>query len=1270
MVGFTGFSVLDAHPNNECLSIDSNEAWFSFVFCGSRIDKINLYAYDYYSGAEIVNENNVAYQEVPALENKLNIWNGVGNGLRINIRDFVKDASVFSNAGEYTWRAELVQDVDLNKGKYPDNMVYEGVLPGEPDFRVVVDNIQDLDYNHCLPLTPCYKDKIRPPYYVDFLDSKFESTAYDIPVTFDQVLNKKDGSQDTVIQIDTYSSAVTNSTVPVRPAIGSTVYVHKQKYFGAFTTMGTNAEDEIFIDKDIQFLNVNDYDDTVIDGCYLKVGTEFFKISSYKKKFGIVKCENGEKLKEYHAGTHYAIYTSRFWTPYYYFRVHSMPELTVSAEFHERRRLDKKYYDTTANCIENTTNGILFKAVLSGDSHSSVKYHYWDIYDTAENRLVYHTEKVYSQEMDCEAFVPFGRKYTGKITVVTQDGITVRGETEYYLPLSPEENNKRFSLRAIQNRFGGIELAWNYNYRYDGSSFLKATDFEVFRIEKKLNKVKYLGKVDCSPVGIEGVVPAASGFNWYLIDKDCDFKLKTPTGAKVNMYLVGGGCDGGSWENQPNDKNKSFAVGQDGGEGGYFIKKSTVCDDGSLQGKAKIAQRNDPKGTTLKIGSAIYKCNDTGSARRGKVSNNTMTQTSGSSVIYNDDAGNGTNGYTTPYGIVGSSGGGGAACGGNRTNGGVKTLSVSGVIPKYNKGNWLLIDRESLGGETGEFDLSVPEGATVRMYLVGGGSDGAVWVREPTPDWANWDTSHSVSIPGAGGGYVLEKELTLSGSVHCNATIAPANNNNGTSVVIENDTYKCDDSGSSKCPDTISASSVIYPNGNTRYEPAENGVRGVWTPYGYVGSSGGGGGSYNMKAEAIKCKAGGKGGDGAGNGGSAEYEPAANGTDATQYGCGGGSGAVNEHDYNGNVTYGSAGKGMPGCIIFEIAEIADAPCPEPGNGGIGAGNGGFPGDGGENAINYGCGGGGAGYWAVDSDGNYTVGNVGKGMQGCIILEIDLDGLTGGGSGEQVYAVDWTAASDKEYRYIVTGCNYESAYLGKDSNSDDIRHPSEKMIECTASVDITPHFEDFYLYFLNDADVLVKTEYNLENYDVPLVEPMGRYVTSRNNPYCMVKRHNHTLALERDAKAFYRRHTWRVEGDVEIGEVTHNITRNVNSLYARMPSVIVEPTDYDSFSLSFLFGYLDCEQEDSSDFTFNDQYMFELWKKCVFGKQTLMVKDPKGNIWTGVINSHNYKVEYDTNGMPYIISFDFTQTRTEYNTLVMIVDDHNEYLKTVKKNHLR
>lgn len=257
-----------------------------------------------------------------------------------------------------------------------------------------------------------------------------------------KIQTKSDGTQYTAIQVDTYTSVLNNSKAILRPAVGSEVLVHKKAYYGAERTYGFGGDDGVYIDDKIASLNVNDDTDNVHEGCYIKVGRKYYKIYSYNKNSGLLKCQNGSEIRNYPAGTHYAIYTTRFWTPYYYFRVHSMPKLIVGSEFHERRRLKAEEYDTDINSLENTFNGILFKAYLSGDSHSAVKYHFWEIYD--ESKLVYKTDKVYSQDMDCEIFVPFGHTYRGKITVVTQDGITVRGETEYYLPISPKANNDRF----------------------------------------------------------------------------------------------------------------------------------------------------------------------------------------------------------------------------------------------------------------------------------------------------------------------------------------------------------------------------------------------------------------------------------------------------------------------------------------------------------------------------------------------------------------------------------------------------------------------------------------------------------------------------------------------------------------------------------------------------------------------------------------------------------------------------------------------------------
>ncbi len=1283
-----GVSILDAHPNNECVDLSASEAWFSFIFCGSRIDTLNLHAYDYYTEKEVVSGSpNTIYS--PSIHTNLAMRGGVGNGVRVNIKDFVEDAkNVFAADGEYTWRAELIQKVNLKNGIYPDNMVYEGAIVGEPTLLTGVANVKGFDYDNYLPLSDDISERIKPPYYVDFLDPKYNGKAYDIPVTYDETRIMDDGTEYTAIKLTTYTSTVKDTETLLRPAVGTEVRIHKKKHYGNPLIPSSANSNVIYIDPKISYINEYeknpstrssknnntngnnnaDPDDSFEGSSYLKVGSEYFEILSYDEDTGAVTCKNADKLRAYPAGTHYAVYTSRFWTPHYFFRVHNTPKIILGAEFHEHRRTQKGYYDDSVNCLENTFNGILFKASLEEVTHASVKYFYWEIFNAQTGKRLLKTERMYSQEMDCEFFVPFGNRYTGRITVVTQDNVTLSDEISYTLPSSPLANDKKFKLRAIQNAFGGVELAWTYNYWYDGSSLLKANQFEVFRIEKKLNKVKYLGKVDCSPFGLDGIKPAISGKNWYLIDKSCDFSLRTPVGAKINMYLVGGGSDGDTWSVTPNANNKSFAVSTSGGRGGCVSKKSITTSSGTLIFRAKVAERNDSTGTTLSVDGETYRCNDTGYFQNGTVKGNTMTQSSGGSVVYNDNAENGANGFVTPYGYVGSSGGGGAACGGNRTSGDVKALSVSGITPKINKGNWLLIDRESLGGETGEFDLNVPEGVTIKMFLVGGGSDGTRFVNNSAAaDDYTWDNNGVEIYQGYGGGCVLEKEITVSGNLSCKAVIADANNKNGTTLNIGGTEYRCDGSGSKQRKEGDWAIARHPRNGDDQYEPAKNGMDGIGTPYGFVGSSGGGGGMDNAKREARQnnCWNGGKGGEGAGNGGCVLENSVTDGEDAVRYGCGGGCAAIKEMSYynGGKQLISNPGKGMPGCIIIKIESVASAPCPDPGLGGIGAGNGGDAGLDGNNASQYGCGGGGSGYWAVDSDGNYTIGEVGKGMKGCVILEIDLEGLDGSGGGEQVYAVDWTAASDKEYQYVVTGCNYESDYPVE-------RHDPEEMIECTATVDITPHFRDFYIYFLNDADVLCDTKLDYENYETPLIEPMGRYVTSKNNNYRMIKRHNHTLSLERDDKSYYRRHTWRIEGDVQLGEVTHNITREINPLYAQMPSAVDGGTNYDSFPISFLFGYLDCEDENGSGFVYDDQYLFELWKKCVFEKRTVMIKDPKGNVWMGTFNSHSYEVEYDTDGMPYNINLQFTQTRTEHNTRVMIVDDHNKYLKTAKGNHLK
>lgn len=241
-------------------------------------------------------------------------------------------------------------------------------------------------------------------------------------------------------------------------------------------------------------------------------------------------------------------------------------------------------------------------------------------------------------------------------------------------------------------------------------------------------------------------------------------------------------------------------------------------------------------------------------------------------------------------------------------------VTVSGITPaKTGKdaqyGNWFLID------QSGEFSLDKPVTATI--WLVGGGCDGTAGIWNGNEIWSTGNpkvnTGTGTSYSGAGGdsGYVffvmnveIPKNQTLT------SVIAERNNKSGTSLDVSGLILRCNQSGSFYQEGGKGGS---IPKADTDQQWAdqgkvvlpEKGVDGTNTPYGYVGSSGGGGAVCNGISNATN---GGKGGIGAGSG-TSHQQP---GTNATNYGCGGGGGAV-----CGNIAGGQlGGLGKQGCIII------------------------------------------------------------------------------------------------------------------------------------------------------------------------------------------------------------------------------------------------------------------------------------------------------------------------------------------------------------------
>ncbi len=230
------------------------------------------------------------------------------------------------------------------------------------------------------------------------------------------------------------------------------------------------------------------------------------------------------------------------------------------------------------------------------------------------------------------------------------------------------------------------------------------------------------------------------------------------------------------------------------------------------------------------------------------------------------------------------------------------TLDIKGYTPKFSGDNWFLID------ESCEFTLETLPYANVNVYLVGGGENGKEWVEMID----RGDVIYHID-PGGRGGCVLKRQIYITGNVECRAFVAEANNQTGTSLKIGNDIYKCTDEGYIHRKATVSGNADLKNGGNFN---AECGANGLKTPYGYVGSSGGGGGAYSVQNGQYTEVYAGKGGEGAGAGGAVKK----NGTDASNYGCGGGAAGFGGFPSLGNVSVTHAGRGMGGCIIFEILD--------------------------------------------------------------------------------------------------------------------------------------------------------------------------------------------------------------------------------------------------------------------------------------------------------------------------------------------------------------
>lgn len=241
-------------------------------------------------------------------------------------------------------------------------------------------------------------------------------------------------------------------------------------------------------------------------------------------------------------------------------------------------------------------------------------------------------------------------------------------------------------------------------------------------------------------------------------------------------------------------------------------------------------------------------------------------------------------------------------------------ITVSGLSPALSGDNWFVLD------ESGEFTLDTT--VMAEIWLVGGGMDG-------TDGFTDSKGIIHGGIGGQGGNVYKFGKVKLSKDTKYEVVIAQANDVSGTTFKLGEDTLSAGQIGHICTFGGVGG--VVSPNG-AMVKPVD-GKDGVKTPYGIVGSSGGGGVCGTYVNDIPRFTNIGEGGTGAGNGrryivtgmnwdNLKEFNPA---IDGTNYGCGGGGNTY----CVGLKDIGTQSHGAKGCVVIQFSivenEVDNAP---------------------------------------------------------------------------------------------------------------------------------------------------------------------------------------------------------------------------------------------------------------------------------------------------------------------------------------------------------
>ena len=112
--------------------------------------------------------------------------------------------------------------------------------------------------------------------------------------------------------------------------------------------------------------------------------------------------------------------------------------------------------------------------------------------------------------------------------------------------------------------------------------------------------------------------------------------------------------------------------------------------------------------------------------------------------------------------------------------------------------------------------------------------------------------------------------------------------------------------------------------------------------------------------------------------------------------------------------------------------------------------------------------------------------------------------------------------------------------------------------------------------------------------------------------------------------------------------TQNLNRTLYTGDHPKPVAVVGNNNYDSFSLSFSLGKVECPRGRVVLGTISD---IKAWKDFLAKGNLVVLKDPDGNVWAGALTSNSYDKTYYGSRVEYKVKFDFTET-TNINKVII------------------